>query len=163
MNCNDNTRRSGKKTLAMSEAGKINCVIGFDYGQSRVGVACGQIITATATPVTTINATTKEHLFSEIDKLVKEWQPDVMVVGVPVHMDGEEQEVTRLAKKFINRLQARYSLPVYEIDERLSSYEADAILSENSRSYKKNKKSQKAGLDMVAAQLITESWMRDWG
>jgi putative Holliday junction resolvase len=125
-------------------------LLGFDYGRLRTGVAVGQTLTGTASALVTLQARHNKPDWDGIDKLVREWQPDGLVVGVPVHMDGTEQEMTAAARKFGRQLKARYNLPVYEADERLSSAEAEQNL---------GGAQDKAAIDREAARLILQAWL----
>jgi len=128
-------------------------ILGFDFGTKRIGIAIGQEVTATANPLITINAVKHKPDWESISKIIKEWQPDLFVVGLPVHMDGSEQPMTQAAKRFSNQLNGRYQIPVALMDERLSSDEAESILKEQSGF------TDKAQIDMMSAQLILQSWM----
>jgi len=97
--------------------------LAFDFGTRRVGVASGNTLTRTATPLTTIAAEGAAR-FERIARLIAEWQPQALVVGVPRHPDGAAHENTVRARKFGRQLHARYGLPVYEVDERYSTTEA---------------------------------------
>lgn len=129
-------------------------VLSFDYGEKRVGVAVGETVTKIANALTTIKAEVNDVRFAEITKLLKEWQPQLLVVGLPTYLDGKEHEVTQLAKKFARRLEGRFDLPVIMIDERLSSAEASQHLSTSG----KKSRDQKALIDAVAAQVILQSY-----
>lgn len=129
-------------------------LLGFDYGRIRTGVAVGQTLTATASGLITLTSRNNKPDWDGIDKLIKEWQPDGLVVGVPVHMDGTEQEMTKAAQKFGRQLKARYNLPVYEADERLSSAEAEQNLGSSL---------DKAAIDREAARLILQAWLNEQG
>lgn len=98
-------------------------LLAFDYGTRRVGVAVGNTLLDTAEPLATIDAAGDARL-AAIDRLVAEWQPAELVVGVPRHPDGAEHDNTRRARAFARRLQARFALPVHEVDERYSTTEA---------------------------------------
>lgn len=129
-------------------------LLGFDYGRLRTGIAVGQTLTATASALVTLTARNNKPDWDGIDKLIKEWQPDGLVIGVPVHMDGTEQEMTKAARKFGRQLKARYNLPVYEADERLSSAEAEQNLGSGQ---------DKAAIDREAARLILQAWLNEQG
>ena len=129
-------------------------LLGFDYGRLRTGVAVGQTLTATASALVTLTARNNKPDWDGIDKLIKEWQPDALVIGVPLHMDGTEQEMTKAAQKFGRQLKARYNLPVYEADERLSSAEAEQNLGSGQ---------DKAAIDREAARLILQAWLNEQG
>jgi putative Holliday junction resolvase len=97
--------------------------LAFDYGARRVGVATGNALTHSATPLTTV-ALEGDARFAAIARLIDEWQPDALVVGVPFHPDGAPHDNTRRAKRFARQLHGRFGLPVHEVDERWSTTEA---------------------------------------
>ena len=132
----------------------MGTVLAFDFGEKRIGVATGETLLASAHPLTVIHAESNDERFAAIGKLIAEWQPERLVVGLPTHADGTPHEMTRLATKFAERLQKRFNLPVAMADERLSSLDAEARLRETGR----NAKSAKPLLDAVAAQLILQTW-----
>jgi putative Holliday junction resolvase len=129
-------------------------VLAFDFGEKRIGVAVGETMLKVAHPLLTIDSETNEARFTQITNLVQEWRPSLLVVGLPMHMDGEIHALTKLSKKFAQRLEGRFNLPVMMIDERLSSAEAAQNLRE--AGIKEHK--QKAMLDAVAAQTILQSY-----
>ena len=100
--------------------------VAFDFGMKRTGVATGNRLLRSATPQPTIQAA-GDARFGPIEKTIREWQPDAIVVGVPFHPDGAEHENTRRARRFARQLQGRFRLPVYEVDERYSTTEALAF------------------------------------
>ena len=126
----------------------------FDFGEKRIGVATGETILKTAHALTTIETEQNEVKFAQIAQLIAEWCPSLLVVGLPTHMDGETHLLTQLAKKFAQRLEGRFNLPVIMVDERLSSAEAAQSLSTAGVSSIK----QKAMIDAVAAQTILQSY-----
>jgi putative Holliday junction resolvase len=97
--------------------------LAFDFGTSRVGVATGNSLTRSATPLRTV-ASTGDARFAAIAALIKEWQPDALVVGVPFHPDGAPHDNTERARRFARQLQGRFKLTVHEVDERYSTTEA---------------------------------------
>lgn len=125
----------------------------FDFGETRIGVAQGNAEMAIAHPLATVTGNSNDEKFNIINKLIQEWQPEYFVVGLPVHADGTEHELTALARKFGHRLNARFRLPVYWADERFSSLYAEELLKQAQVFGKKNK----AVLDQVAAQAILQS------
>ena len=129
-------------------------VMAFDFGEKRIGVATGETILKVAHPLTTISAEINEVKFTQIEKLIQEWRPALLVVGLPMHMDGGSHLLTHLSKKFAQRLEGRFNLPIVMVDERLSSVEAAQNLS--AAGVKGTK--QKAMLDAVAAQSILQSY-----
>jgi len=101
-------------------------LLGFDFGLKRIGVAVGQEMTGTASALTTVAARDGKPDWDAISRLIHEWQPDAVVVGLPLNMDGSDHELSRRARRFGNQLHGRYNLPAHFIDERLSSLEAEA-------------------------------------
>jgi putative Holliday junction resolvase len=106
-------------------SGPIRTYLAFDYGLKRVGVATGNSLTRQAQPLRTVAAEGKAR-FELIGKLIAEWQPDALVIGVPFHPDGAEHENTLKARQFGRQLNGRFHLPVHEVDERYSTTEAIA-------------------------------------
>lgn len=130
-------------------------LLGFDYGLKSIGVAVGQELTASARPLLALKASDGVPNWEQIENLLKEWQPALLVVGLPLNMDGTEQDISRRARKFANRLHGRFGLPVELQDERLTTTDARARLFE-AGGYKALGKD---AVDAVSAQLILESWM----
>lgn len=128
--------------------------LAFDFGEARIGVAQGDAEVGMAHPLATVTGSSNEAKFDAIAKLVQEWQPVQLVVGLPAHADGTEHELTRLSRKFGRRLQGRFALPVYWVDERMSSLYAESLLAEAQVFGRK----QKAVLDQVAAQAILQGF-----
>ena len=128
--------------------------LAFDFGEVRIGVAQGDAEVGLSHPLTTVTGGSNEAKFEAVAKLVGEWQPVQFVVGLPVHADGTEHELTRLSRKFGRRLQGRFKLPVYWVDERMSSLYAESLLAEAQVFGRK----QKAVLDQVAAQAILQGF-----
>lgn len=132
----------------------VKTVLGFDFGLKRIGVAVGQLVTKTATPIATLQAQDGAPSWADIEHLIGEWSPDLLIVGLPVHMDGTEQALTRAATRFGNRLKGRFQLPVEWVDERLTSYEAEKQITD----LKKSAHNDKLSVDSLSAQLIVEQW-----
>jgi putative Holliday junction resolvase len=122
-----------------------NTFLGFDFGSKRTGVATGNALTRSATPLTTV-AAEGDARFAAIGLLVAEWRPDALVVGVPFHPDGTPHDNTRRAQRFARQLHGRFRLPVHEVDERYSSTEAEA--------------SGAADVDAASAAIILEQFLR---
>ena len=125
---------------------KAEMVMAFDYGTRRVGVAVGNSITRAGQALKTIAAVNADALFQEIARLLIEWQPNQLVVGLPTHPDGAEHEMSAKSRRFGNQLQGRFNLPVNWVDERYSSVvlEGDADMHDN--------------LDAHSAALILEQY-----
>lgn len=130
-------------------------VLGFDFGLKRIGVAVGDRMIGVAHPLQTIHGESNEQRFSAIEALIREWQPGLLVVGLPFHLDGTEHEMTLRCRRFSRQLEGRFSLPVVLVDERLSSAAASQDLREIGITGRK----QKAMLDQVAAQRILQSYL----
>ncbi len=129
-------------------------IIAFDFGTKRIGVAVGQGLTKTATPLEPISAEQGVPNWQTITTLVQCWQPQAFVVGLPVHMDGTEQLITQRTRSFIEALHKKTSLPVYEMDERLTSIEARSqLFAQGGYAFLK-----KNSVDSFAAKLILEQW-----
>ncbi len=101
----------------------LTTFIAFDYGEKRTGVAVGNRLMGTAQPQGSVHAQ-GDARFVQIEKQIKEWQPDAIVIGVPYHPDGAAHENTARARKFGRQLHGRFKLPVFEVDERYSTTEA---------------------------------------
>ena len=138
----------------MKEIGNRS-LMGFDFGTRSIGIATGQEVTGTASPLTSLKANEGIPDWVQLEKLLKEWQPDLLIVGLPLNMDGTEQEMTVRARKFGQRLHGRFGFHVEFKDERLTTTDAKARLFEQG-GYKALGKSR---VDAVSAQLILESWM----
>ena len=121
----------------------------FDYGEKRIGVAVGQTVTGTATPLETIRVINNKPDWEKITAIIRQWQPQGLIVGLPLGMDDSRQPVTEAADKFARQLNGRYQLPVYRADERLTTFEA------------RDRTRRNTDLDPVAAQVILESWLRE--
>ena len=129
---------------------------GVQLSPSWVGCAVGQTLTGTASPQGAVTAKDGIPRWEDIDNLFATWQPNAIVVGLPLNMDGSKSEMSHRARKFGNRLHGRFGLPVHFADERLSSFEAkgDIIADSGSRDFKGQ------GVDSRSAVIILESWMR---
>ncbi len=131
----------------------METVLGFDYGRCRIGVAVGQTITGTGSPLATIKADQGKPDWQAVERLINEWQPTLFVVGMPKNMDGSAHQLTATITRFGNQLHGRYGLPVHYVDERLSSREAERSLLPGQA------KKDKGVIDRVAAQLILQTWL----
>ncbi|MCW2477258.1 MULTISPECIES: Holliday junction resolvase RuvX [unclassified Symbiopectobacterium] len=129
-------------------------LMAFDFGTKSIGVAIGQEVTGTARPLTAFKAQDGVPDWNQVEKILNEWQPDLLVVGLPLNMDGTEQELTARARKFANRLHGRFGKPVELQDERLSTVEARADLFERGGFRALNK----GQVDATSAVIILESW-----
>jgi putative Holliday junction resolvase len=129
-------------------------VLAFDYGMKRTGVASGELEIGVAHPLATLEAASRAARFAAIDRLVAEWQPGLMVVGLPLHPDGAEHELTRAARNFAAALEERYQLPVFLHDERYTSAISESEIQTANKSGVKSRHS----VDARAAQLILQGF-----
>ena len=130
--------------------------LGFDFGNKKIGVAVGQLCTGIASPLRTIPSIRQKPNWQIISQLIQDWQPTGMVVGISRQEDGSDNPITPRMIKFCRQLEGRYQLPVYQIDESLSTFEAKQMLfDEVSVSAAKLWEVQ----DQLAAQLILQSWL----
>lgn len=134
-------------------------VLAFDYGLRQIGVAVGNCLTASTQALTTLRAKEGIPQWHEVEALLKEWQPDLLVVGDPLNMDGSDGALGERARKFSRRLHGRFGLQVEMTDERLSSFEAKQHLQE--QGHRGNYTSVPP--DDYAAELILQTWMREAG
>lgn len=134
----------------------IQTVLGFDFGTKSIGVAIGQIITKTARPLKALKAKDGIPNWDLIASILKEWEPDILVVGLPLDLHGAELEtITPRAKKFANRLKGRFNINVELHDERLTTVQARSSLFE----YGGYRALGKGAIDSQSAVIIVESWL----
>lgn len=126
-------------------------LLGFDYGSKRIGVALGQSLTGTNRPLYILTMVKQAPDWQGIGKLIKEWQPGLLLVGLPLNMDGTPTHATEPAQRFGRQLNGRFHLPVELVDERLTSKIARQELGTKARQ----------GLDAMAAALIIQTWMTE--
>ncbi len=129
-------------------------VLAFDFGTRRIGVAVGNTLLRTAHPLATIDLDANDARFAAIAKLIGEWQPGQLIVGIPLHADGVAHAMTARARRFARQLAGRFGLPVAEVDERHTTVEAasrQAAAGEGGRR-------ERSRRDAVAAQLILQDW-----
>ena len=140
----------------------ISTVLGFDYGARRIGVAVGNALTGSARALEVIANGAQGPDWMRVDGLVREWRPQILLVGLPLTMDGEEQKNSAAARAFAAQIGERCKLPARLVDERLSSVEAAQRFAQR-RAAGSAKRKQAAVLDAVAAEVIVEQWLRDTG
>ena len=137
-----------------TEAPKL--LLGFDYGTKQIGVAVGQMITRQARELCNLKAQDGIPRWEQIEALIKEWQPDALVVGLPLNMDGTPSDMCVRAEKFARRLNGRFNLPVHTHDERLTTFAAKGQrLSQGQQrgSYREQP------VDALAAALLLQGWL----
>jgi len=133
----------------------ITNVLGFDYGKKRIGIATGQTITDTAAACKTITQVDGNPDWAAIKIEIEQWKPQALIVGMPYHTDGSENKMTAMVGQFVYELEKRFQLPVFEINEALSSQQAQEILKQN----KKINQHNKAEIDKMAAAIIVQRWL----
>jgi putative Holliday junction resolvase len=134
-------------------------ILCFDYGTKSIGVAVGSELTGSATLLAALKAKDGVPDWQQIERLIQEWQPQLLLVGLPLNMDGSEQEFTARTRKFANRLHGRFGLPIAYHDERLSTADARSRLFAEGgyRNLSKDK------VDSLSAQIIFEGWYEQQG
>ena len=135
----------------------LRILIGFDFGMKRIGIAIGQTVTQMARPLDTIMAKNGIPNWESLNKIIKKWRPDALVVGIPLNMDGTDQPITHQARLFAGKLREHYHVPVYEMDERLTTKDARERLFDQG-GYQALQDGQ---VDRVAAQLILQNWFAE--
>jgi putative Holliday junction resolvase len=131
--------------------GREATLLAFDYGEKRIGVAIGNSLTHHARALVVLQNRNREYRFEAVGKLISEWKPDALVVGLPCHPDGTPHEMTQLAKRFGNQLNGRFKLPVSWVDERYSSVEAEAEIRQGA--------ARAEMLDAEAARVILQQYL----
>ena len=129
-------------------------VLAFDFGERRIGIAVGELQLGVAHPLETIDAPSNDARFARIEALINEWQPVLMLVGLPLTLDGNESAMTALARRFAARLQGRYGIDTRLVDERLTSVEAE----QQARDLWLEPRAARAKIDQLAAKLILETY-----
>ena len=139
------------QTPAHASSGTI---LAFDFGTQRIGVAVGETMLGQARALTTLSGEETDKRFAAIGKLIDEWQPVLLLVGLPLALDGSEHDMTLRCRRFSRQLAGRFGLPVTLVDERLSSVEAEAQLAEKGLNWQ----ARKQQVDAVAAQIILQDY-----
>ncbi|KND55030.1 putative Holliday junction resolvase YggF [Candidatus Paraburkholderia kirkii] len=129
-------------------------LLAFDYGEKRIGVAVGNTLTKHARALATLENRNREHRFLEVGRLLDEWKPDAVVVGMPMHPDGTPHEMSALAKRFGNQVNGRFNVPVQWVDERYSSVDAKADLRERA-----DARGRFDDIDAEAARVILQQYL----
>ncbi len=137
---------------------KSQTYLAFDFGLKRIGVAVGQEVTKTASPLTTLQAKNGKPNWDDVAALIAEWSPVALIVGIPRTMDDADMSTTAPAKKFAAKLHTHFELPVHEVDERLTTKDAREDVYQQ-RGYKAL---QTAEIDSFAAALILETWLNEF-
>lgn len=137
---------------------RTDTYLGFDFGNKKIGTAVGQTTTATASPLQTLRSINQNPDWAAISKLIEEWRPAGLVVGISRQHDGTDNPVTPRMLKFCRQLEGRYQLPVYQQDETLSTFEAKQLLFDD---VNVNATKLWAVQDQLAAQLILQTWLNN--
>lgn len=132
-------------------------VLGFDFGTRKIGLATGQSLTGGASPLNALPCPRQSPDWAAIEALIREWQPDALVVGLPLNMDDSESELSQRARRFARRLEGRFGKPAWLVDERLSTREARERLGDDYRG------GADPRVDSMAAALIIETFFRQGG
>lgn len=135
----------------------LRLLLGFDYGTKQIGVAVGQVITGQARELCILKAQNGVPDWQKVEALLKEWQPDAIVVGLPLNMDGTRSEMSERAEKFARRLNGRFNLPVHTHDERLTTYEAKGHRLQQGQ----NSGYRDRPVDALAAALLLQGWLEE--
>lgn len=133
--------------------------LGLDYGLRRIGVAVGSRATGAARALTTLPCVDGTPDWQMLAALLEEWQPERLVVGLPLNLDGTDSEMTARTRRFARRLEGRFHLPVELVDERLSSAEAHTALKEDRRTGRRRRPIAREDIDREAAAVILQAWL----
>jgi putative holliday junction resolvase len=145
----------------MPESSRPKIVLAFDFGRRRIGVACGDTVSRSASALMAVPADSKGPRWPAITSLLRDWQPDMAVVGLPYNVDGSDSEQTLAARSFAAELARRYGLEVAMVDERYSSLEAEARLKSARESGSRRRRVAKSDIDAAAACVILERWFSE--
>jgi putative holliday junction resolvase len=146
---------------ASQAGGEARVVLAFDFGHRRIGVACGDTVSRSAAPLGAVAAGPGGPRWEAIDALLREWQPALIVVGLPYNVDGSDSAMTRAARGFAAELEGRYGLQVVPVDERYSSRDAEARLKSARESGLRRRRVAKTDVDAAAACVILERWFTE--
>jgi putative holliday junction resolvase len=131
--------------------GEITTLLGFDYGLKRIGIAVGQTLTSTASPLMVVKLRHNQIPWLIIKQQISDWQPQALIVGLSTYADGSNNSITKAIYKFKMELEQRYNLPVYLVDETLSSVAAQQLMPNT-----------EAAIDAMAAKIILETWLQEF-
>ena len=124
-------------------------IVAFDFGIKKIGVAVGQTETNTSSPLQIILNKNNMVNWNEINILLDEWKPDLILVGKPLNMDGTDSEIMKKVEKFYQKLKSMYEANYEYVDERLTTFEAREILKENEKNF----------VDANAAKILIDQWL----
>ncbi len=120
----------------------------IDFGTQKIGVAVGQTITRTSTPLEVIKYKTQDYLWRSLEDIISEWKPELILIGYPINMDGSESEMSKKSNNFRVIVEKRFNVKTELIDERLSSFQAKDLQNKDG-----------SNIDSLAAKIILDSWM----
>jgi len=141
------------------QGSQTSCILALDFGLRRIGVATANSLTNTANALTTITARDGQPDWALMDQLIEEWQPDILVLGLPYNIDNSESEMTARIREFQQQLADRYAISIATTDERYTSAEAETLMKAARIKGTKTKRVTKGEIDALAAQLIAEQWL----
>lgn len=145
----------------MPESSRPKIVLAFDYGPRRIGVACGDTVSRNAVGLETVPAGPKGPCWELIASMMRDWQPDMAVVGLPYNVDDSDSDMTGAARSFAAELARRFGVEVVMVDERYSSLEAEARLQTARESGLRRRRVTKSDVDAAAACVILERWFTE--
>ena len=144
----------------MPDQADYKTLLGFDFGLKQIGVAYGQTLTGSSKALSIVKAQDGVPNWQHIESLIDEWRPDILIVGLPLNMDGSESDLSMLATKFARRLWARFNIDVLMVDERLTSREIkDSLKAQATEGKRSQKFIDSSKIDHLAAALIVQSWL----
>jgi putative holliday junction resolvase len=153
--------RALNRAVGDAPRGSPQLVLAFDFGHRRIGVACGDSLSRTASPLAAIASSAAGPRWDVVDSLMRDWQPTLLVVGLPYNADGSESAMSESARGFAGELARRYALPVRLVDERYSSLEAETRLKAEREAGLRKRRVVKADVDAAAACVILERWFTE--
>ena len=129
-------------------------ILAFDFGTQHIGVAVGQTITKTSSPLIVINVAREgKEIWNTISNLIDEWKPDQLLVGKPLNMDGTPSDMMKKVDPFFQKLQKISDIPCELVDERLTSFEAKQLMQKDSKDYR---------IDDLAAKIFLDNWIEHY-
>ena len=137
---------------------KAHIVLGFDFGTKYIGIAVGQTVTCTASPLASLRARNGVPEWEQVTALIQYWNPSALMVGMPFALDGSEQNITYAVRRFVEDLRTRYGLPIHTVDERFTTLEAKRYLFEQGGF----RALDKSSIDGLSAKIIIECGFKDW-
>jgi putative Holliday junction resolvase len=142
----------------MPKSKAYHTALAFDFGLKQIGIACGQTLTSSAQGLCIVKASEGIPNWDDLKALIDEWKPALLLVGLPLNMDGSESDLSKLARKFARRLQGRFNLETLMVDERLTSHDIKSSIREQDLSSKGNR-TDLSKIDHLAAALILQNWL----